>query len=388
MPDFGKTPAIDNHCHPMDPRKATLDAGQLAREFYHGIGDLPKSGARVKSWGVSGELKAHFPHMGVVQTMICQLASLLECEPELDAVAEARNQRTSKSFGDYARLLYDDAGIVATVVDRAGPDNDPAMQLFPGKVMKMFQSDATLQSLLEECDSYRDLAQRYGAALDRAVKQDGFVGVKSHIAERFGFGSEPVTDADAEAAFSAARGGDAKANETVYMATFMATMRQCQELDIPVHVHSGFTGGIWDGPIANADPFLLVPLLRRPEYVQTRLVLLHGAYPWIQNAAALAHGFPHVWVDMGWTTPWISLRIVECYRDVVGMAPLSKILVGSGGHGTPEIAWLSIKTAKIALGEVFSDATRLGLMTQAQSEKAGQMILHDNAARMYGFSET
>ena len=388
MLDFTGAPAVDNHCHPMDPRKATLDPGALARELYHGIGDLPKEGVKPRAWGASEELQGHFPNMGVVKTMVRQLSRVFDCEPELESVAEERNRRTSEDFGNYAKLLYDDAKIVATVVDRPGADDDPGMKLFPGKVMKMFQMDATHKDLLNECDSYQDLSQRYGEALDRAVKVDGFIGVKSHLAETFGFGAEPVSDAEAEAAFSAAKAGDAKANAALYMATFTATMRQCQGLDIPLHLHSGFTGGIWDGPISNADPYLLVPLLRRPEYVRTKVVLLHGAYPWIQRAAALAHGFPHVWVDMGWTTPWISLRIAECYRDVIGMAPLSKILVGSGGHNTPEIAWLSALTAKIALGEVLGDAVRLELMTFKQAEAAGRMILHDNAARMYGLLDT
>ena len=383
MLDFSETPAIDNHCHPMDPGKAILEPGRLAREFYHGIGDLPREGARPRQWDASDELQRHFPSMGVVQTMIRQLSRVLDCEPELEAVAEARNRRTSTSFADYARLLYADAKIVATVVDRPGDDDDPAMQLFPGKVMKMFQMDSTVMELLDECATFRELSDRYGAALDSSVREHGYVGVKSHLAERFGFGVAPVTEADAESAMPAARQGDSQAVETVYMAMFMATMRQCQELGIPLHLHSGFTGGIWDGPISNADPFLLVPLLRRPEFVQTRIVLLHGAQPWIEHAAAMAHGFPHVWVDMGWTSPWLSLRITECYRDLIGMAPLSKLMIGSGGHGTPEIAWLAALTAKIALREVLGDAVRLELMTQAHAEAAGRMILHDNAVRMY-----
>jgi predicted TIM-barrel fold metal-dependent hydrolase len=103
----------------------------------------------------------------------------------------------------------------------------------------------------------------------------------------------------------------------------------------------------------------------------------------MQHAGMMAHTFPHVWVDMGWTTPWTAQRIVEVYRDVIGMAPISKIMIGSGGHGSPEIHWLSAKTAKIALGEVLTDSVRLGLMCEKDAEKTGRMILHDNAARMY-----
>jgi predicted TIM-barrel fold metal-dependent hydrolase len=65
-------------------------------------------------------------------------------------------------------------------------------------------------------------------------------------------------------------------------------------------------------------------------------------------------------------------------------APLSKIVIGSGGHGSPEIAWLAALTAKTALTEVLGDATRLGLMAPKHAEAAARMILHDNAARLYG----
>ena len=78
------------------------------------------------------------------------------------------------------------------------------------------------------------------------------------------------------------------------------------------------------------------------------------------------------------------MRLVEGYREVIGVMPLSKLMIGSGGHGTPEIAWLSVKTAKIALKEVLGDAVRLDLLDQTRAEELGHMILHDNAARLYG----
>ncbi len=90
---------------------------------------------------------------------------------------------------------------------------------------------------------------------------------------------------------------------------------------------------------------------------------------------------------MSWTTPWASLRLAECYRDVIGIAPLSKVIFGSGGHDAPEIAWLAARTARIALGESLADAARLGLLSLPQAEKTGRMILHDNAARLYRLEE-
>jgi len=66
------------------------------------------------------------------------------------------------------------------------------------------------------------------------------------------------------------------------------------------------------------------------------------------------------------------------------MGAPSKLMIGVAGTARRKISWLAAKTAKIALGEVLSDSVRLGLMTERDAERAGRMILHDNAARMYG----
>jgi predicted TIM-barrel fold metal-dependent hydrolase len=240
-----------------------------------------------------------------------------------------------------------------------------------------------LDERLEQSTSYGELLLSYQEALERAVKEDGYVGVKVHLAEVAGFGVEPVWEVEAKRAFDAAQNGDPEGYKTLYVALFTATLLQCRELGVPVHLHSGLTGGLWDGPISDADPFLLVPFIRRPEFRQTRIVLLHAGNPWIMNASAVAHSIPHVWVDIGCVSPWLSLRIVECYRELISFAPLSKLVIGSGGHQTPEIAWLAALTGKIALRETLGDAARMGLMTRRQAERAGRMIAHDNAARLY-----
>jgi predicted TIM-barrel fold metal-dependent hydrolase len=247
--------------------------------------------------------------------------------------------------------------------------------------MRLFQMSTAIQQLLQNSTSYRELLQSYQNNLKNAVRQHGFIGVKAHVAEKVGFGVEPI--AFTEDHFATAKAGDAEAYKQLYLAIFIETLRQCQELRIPMHLHTGTTGSLWDGAIANADPFRIIPLLRRPEFIQTRVVLLHGSYPWIQHASMVAHALPHVWVDLSWTTPWSALRLVESWHDAISVMPLSKLMTGSGGHGTPEIAWLSAKTTKIALQRVLEDNVTLGLLASKQAEQIGQMILHDNAAQLY-----
>lgn len=388
MLDFSGCPVVDNHCHVLEPEKRRLEPIWLAREFYHGMADVPTPGvAKAKLWGATPDLEFHFPHMGVVLTAVCQLAKLFQCAPDLETVTAERNRRAAEAgLAGYAKLLYDDAKIVASVMDSGLPVGDPILDLTPGRKLRLLQMDPLVKKLLPAAGSYAELLRTFQAAVERATRQDGFMGIKAHPGELVGLGTPPVEADEASRIFPAAQAGDPEAFKKLYMAVWLATMLQCQELKIALHIHTGFTGGLWNGPIANTDPFLLVPILRQPRYLQTRLVLLHAGHPWIQHAGAMAHGFPHVWVDIGWTTPWISQRLVECYRELIGMAPVSKLMIGSGGHGSPEISWLAAKTAKIALGEVLSDSVRLGLMAARDAERVGRMILHDNAARLYGLS--
>ena len=386
MPDFTACPVVDNHCHVLEPEKETIEPIWLAREFFHGIADIPIPGVtKAKLWGASDDLCFHFPHMGVVLTAVCQLAKLFDCPETLEAVTTERNRRTAVAgIGGYAKMLYEDAGIVASVMDSGLPLNDPVLDLTPGRKLRLLQMDPLLKKLLATCGSFGEFLRSFQDAVERAIRRDGFVGIKSHPGELIGLDTPQVEADEAARSFPSAKAGDADAFRKLYMAVWLATMLQCQDLKIPLHIHTGHTGGLWNGPISQTDPYLLVPILRQPRFLQTRLILLHGGHPWIQHAGAMAHTFPHVWVDLGWTTPWNAQRIVESYRDAISMAPLSKIMIGSGGHGSPEISWLAAKTAKIAVGEVMTEAVRLGLISAKDAERTGRMILHDNAVRLYG----
>ena len=322
MPDFTQCPVVDNHCHVLEPEKKTIEPIWLAREFFHGIADTPIDGVtKPKLWGATDDLLFHFPHMGAVLTMVCQLARLFGCEPELSAVTAERNRRTAKEgLAGYAKMLYTDAGIVCSVMDSNLPINDPILDLTPGPKIRLLQMDPLLRNLMKSCSTYPELLRSFQDAVEKSIRRDGFVGIKSHLGELVGFGAPQVEADEASRIYPAAAAGDGEAFKKLYVAVWLATMLQAQELKFPIHIHTGITGGLWNGPVANTDPFLLVPILRRSRFLQTRLVLLHAGHPWMQHAGMMAHTFPHVWVDMGWTTPWTSQRIVEVLprRDLAG----------------------------------------------------------------------
>jgi hypothetical protein len=175
MIDLKTFPVIDHHSHVLDPKKAVLEPALLAKEFFHGRGDIPNA-RPPREWGASEELRSNLRQMGVVNTMVCQLSRVLDCPAELDAVASERNRRTARDFAGYCQLLYQDAKIVATVIDSELPNNDPLLDLIPKTKLRLFQFDPALQKLLAKSESYQALLRSFQETLAESVRKDGFIG--------------------------------------------------------------------------------------------------------------------------------------------------------------------------------------------------------------------
>jgi predicted TIM-barrel fold metal-dependent hydrolase len=384
--DLSAVPVIDNHCHTSTLKKTALEPLALAQEFYHGFGDSLDLSGRATKGLVSDARKADIAQFGVVHTLVAQLAGLFQCEPTLEAVTAERKRRTGGGLDAYAQMLYRDAGIVGTVVDSDLPPGAPDFDLTPGRILRLFQMGPAIDRALAATTSYAALREAYLADLETAVRVNGFIGVKSHLGEVVGFDDALAAPDEGSSAWSAARSGDPAAYKRLYAALHHETVLACQRLDVPVHIHTGITGGPWDGPIEGAEPFRLSALLSRPEYRASKIVLLHAGYPWVEEASMMAHAYPQVWLDIGWVTPWTSLRAIECMRAYMAVAPLSRLMIGTGGHGTPEVAWLGAKVAKIALSKVLDESVANGLMPAASATRVAAMILHDNAAGLYGIT--
>ncbi|MHB1318713.1 MAG: hypothetical protein ACYCYF_08870, partial [Anaerolineae bacterium] len=163
--DLSRVPVIDNHCHTSTLKKTTLEPLSLAQEFYHGLGDsLDPSGRSAKGL-VSTARQEDIAQFGVVHTLVAQLATLLECEPTLQAVTAERNRRTEAGLLAYAQMLYRDAGIVGTVVDSDLPPGAPDFDLTPGRILRLYQMGPAIDRALAASGSYDALREAYLAEL-------------------------------------------------------------------------------------------------------------------------------------------------------------------------------------------------------------------------------
>jgi predicted TIM-barrel fold metal-dependent hydrolase len=381
--DFSKVPYFDNHTHTINVTNHTKTSLEFTIPFLHGYRDiLPENNSG--EYGVSAELAEHITNLGAVKTMVNYLSQYFKCEPTLEAVLAERNRRSAGAMWEYASGLYADANIIGEMVDAGAPFNDPSMKCFPARIFRLFQMDPLFRRLLGKCSSYGELKSQFVETVTAAIRE-GFVGIKCHVLEVTTGEIRLVESDEAEKAFQDAKSGKASANETVYLAIFAQVLDLCQKLDIPIHIHTGCTGGPGNGLIHHCDPLIMAPFLNNPRFFNTTIVFLHCNYPNIRNAVLMAHAYPHVWIDLSWTLPWNSMNIAQCLVEMLGVAPHSKIMFGTGQHELPEMVWMASKIARSSLACVMEDLVSKNLISIPQAQETAEQLLYKNAKRLYRF---
>jgi hypothetical protein len=169
---------------------------------------------------------------------------------------------------------------------------------------------------------------------------------------------------------------------------FRFLLQEVAKLGLPVHIHTGF--GIGNTfRLSEAHPLQLENILSDTRYRQTKFVLLHGGYPFTKEAILLA-AKPHVYVDASALSFVLYPRdIAKILKEWLTFAP-EKILFGTGamvideGVGAEETYWLSTETARHALALALSEMVQEGRCDEAEAVRLARLLLHDNAAKLYG----
>ena len=380
MFDFDNYPFFDNHTHRINISNRRIRPIDFAMAFVHGrapVHELDEAAQKEREYNIM--------NMGVVKTMISLMAQKYGCEATPETVIAERNKRTEKDGFAYAQELYREAGVIGEVVDDGAVFGDPVLQCFPTKIYRLFQMDPCVRTLLKECEDYQVFMTTFDAVLRQRL-EEGFIGVKSHLLELRSQPIYPISDEEAAARYQEAVNGDRKAFEDVYLAAFQQVLIMTQELGFSVHVHTGCTGNPNDLQ-TNTDPYVMAPLMRDDRFADARIVLLHGNPPDFGHAAWLTHCYPNVWVDIGWSLPWLSLNIEQILETVIGIAPHSKVMFGSGQHDHAEVVWAASKIIKTALANVLERKVNAGLLSKEQAEETARQLLYKNALRLYGLEE-
>jgi len=95
--------------------------------------------------------------------------------------------------------------------------------------------------------------------------------------------------------------------------------------------------------------------------------------------------FPNVYADFGEVQLFVAggdLRAIV--RELVGLAPASKLLFSTDASLVPELYWLGAQAGRRALGTVFDEHIAEGIIDERTALEMADMIFWRNAERIYG----
>jgi predicted TIM-barrel fold metal-dependent hydrolase len=367
---------IDNHCHPI-LRDQRIDTVRWRRAFSEAhdpaVAEHDVPSALYYRWALR------------------QIAAFLDVEPTEDAILLARLQQP---LGDYMRRLARDANIACLVIDEGYPAGDEAYtaaqtaDLFAVKGVRLLRLETLVQRLAVETESF-DAAEEAFRRIVHDVRAN-YVGLKSIAAYRTGLVISPVEREEARLAFTAVQ-AEARARGAVRLATkpvvdyfVCLALAEADQQRLPIQFHTGY--GDPDLDLQLANPLHLRAVIER--YPRAPIVLLHESYPYTREAAFLAAVYPNVYVDISAVIPFLGREeIAQAFQQALNVAPASRILYSSDATNLPELHWLGPSRARTILREVLGQMVHSAELDAASAVEFAQLILHDNAVRLYQLAD-
>jgi uncharacterized protein len=168
---------------------------------------------------------------------------------------------------------------------------------------------------------------------------------------------------------------------------FRYLLREAGRLHLAVQIHTAVgTGDFYS--VSGGNVLNLENVLRDPRYSNVNFVLLHGGYPFQDQAIWLA-ARENVYLDSSLMGLYLyPADLAEVLRRWLLLYP-DKVVFGSDAFpfneaiGAEESDWLAIESARKALAAALSRMILNGEVSEQRALALAHGYLHDNAARIY-----
>jgi uncharacterized protein len=383
--DLADSPVVDNHVHPWRASTSQISAEELAGHV--AFSDAVVSSVRrayLPLEQMAPALKLFRDTNLGANFLRGELARFLDVDDDWEAVVAARNAAAQADYRAWTVRLFSNAGLDTLLVDEGGAlpriTLDELSRIAPVRLRRVARSDNFIRDLLPNEDTWSGFLHGYQAALDAAIA-DGAVAFKSVIAYRTGLDVQPVSEDDARRNFEATR-GDVELTRQKPFRDFLLchTLDVARERGLWIHIHAAV--GDPDIVYQRANPALLYPLLHSQRFRANNVVLVHGGWPWVGEAAAMVAILPNVYLDVSEGTIFGMPNMRQRMMEVLEACPYSKILYGADGS-LPEALWIVARRYKAVLGRVLEDLVGEGFCSRSEAYRIGRAILSDNARRLY-----
>lgn len=369
--NLSSIPIVDHHAHSLLKPEATADAAGFRQWFTESTD--PEVHAR------------HIPNSLFFRTGLRWLAELLNCEPTLETYLAAR---AAQPYETWVKRLFQEANISILLCDYGyqGSDsyNHAELQaLLPCRVEPMLRLEVLAQELIVQQDTFDQMLEAFTATVGQA-RANGYVALKSIIAYRTGLDIAPISREEAAAAFlplkeEARRAGCVRlASKPLTDYLVSVALQQAEAQELPFQFHTGF--GDSDADLRVANPLHLRSVIER---FKCPLVLLHAGWPFYRELAHLAAIYPNVWLDLSLAIPFATTGIPAMLRDILGMAPFSKVMFATDAFVMPEIFWLAARWGRWGLGRVLDEFIADSLLSDSEAWSTAESILGENARQLY-----
>ncbi len=321
--------------------------------------------------------------------MIHELSLLLRVPNRDLDVLNKRNER-ARNFSAYVGLLFEDAKIERIVLDNGlEPIRFEEFKKFaPVRTHRVFRIEPLVHRLLGSSKNFAGLLDSFDKAITSAVRRDGFVGFKSIVAYRTGLDLGTPDEADARRSFRGYLNGE---EPTEWFGPRVKPLRdflllclaeRSKRLGTFLQIHTGL--GDTDIVAEKCNPLLLMNFLKLEDVSKTPVVLIHGGFPYTEEAAWLAKIFSNVYFELSTPLPPTFLPALSKarYGEVIEMVPTTRIIYGSDAIETPENHWLSARLAKRAVAEVLGELVEEGIIDEDEAKRDGERIFNSNAMEL------
>jgi hypothetical protein len=370
--DLDAIPIVDNHCHSLLRRQPPDDDAFRIHLTESTFPEIARD---------------HIPTSLAYHLAIREMAVLLDCEPTPDAVHAARRDRGVEWLtrevverGRFKTWLIDTGYGAGTTYSL-----DELRELAPCRIEEVLRLEPLIEKLILEAETFDGFLDAYRASL-AGLRDRGIVGMKSVIAYRTGLHVREVARGDAADAYRSAHAAGQRDGrlriESKPLLDFLIVIavEESASQGVPIQFHTGL--GDPDLDLTLVDPAAL-RILFADRFRAAPIVLLHTGYPYIRSLAYLAAMFPNVYADMGETILFAPGEATEIYRELIGLAPASKLLFSTDASLVPELYWIGARIGRRALGRVLDEHIADGAIDESTALDWAEAMLWRNSEAVY-----